>query len=236
MKKLSAFLSQLAVLGLCSTAAFSTEYSSNVIVATDFSSSYFIEERFSNIEKNFKTLRKAITSTARPLLFQVIPIDELSQAKGTVCEFTLHEKKLISGGRDDCDGEKQCSASKKDFKTFVDDICVKSILKRVQGGGTDIEGALSLAGQLSSAQRATETYLFIFSDMAEYRFEDIISTPPNLQGVKVVVVCGGVSGSNGFCMSQEKTWSKKLLDYDADSVVFVIESSNWQNVARDLFK
>lgn len=233
-------LFSLFFLWLFSTPVYSTEYESNVIVATDFSSSYFVKERFKNIEKNFKTLRKTVASKNsgpnKPLLFQVIPIDELSQAKGTVCEYTLQEKKLFAGVDDGCDGEAQCSADIRDFKTFVNDICVKSVLKREQGGGTDIEGALSLAGQLSTAQRATNTFLFIFSDMAEYRFENVISTPPNLEGISVVVVCGGISIGDGFCMSQEEMWSKKLQGYGAETVTFVVESSSWQNVARDLFE
>jgi hypothetical protein len=231
-------LPMLAAVG--STLAYSIDYESNIIVATDFSSSYYVEKRFPNIEKSFNTLRKSITSRAsgpdKPVLFQVIPIDELSQAKGTICDYTLHQKQLMGGGSRACDGENNCSISTKDFKTFIHDICVKSVLKRGQATSTDIEGALSLAGQLSSAQRAASTYLFIFSDMAEFRDATVLTTPPNLEGVKVIVVCGGVVNSDGFCMSQAGAWTKKLKNYGASSVDFVIESSNWQNIAQEAYQ
>jgi hypothetical protein len=74
-------LPMLAAVG--STLAYSIDYESNIIVATDFSSSYYVEKRFPNIEKSFNTLRKSITSRAsgpdKPVLFQVIPIDEVDQ-------------------------------------------------------------------------------------------------------------------------------------------------------------
>jgi hypothetical protein len=224
---------------MVSTSTHSIDYESNVIVATDFSSSYYVKDRFPDIEDNFKKLSSAMTSreakSIRPLLFQVIPIDELSQAKGTICEYTIQRKRLTSG-RNACDGEAACSVKAKDVKTYIQDICAKTIIKRPTGEGTDIEGALSLAGQLSSAQRAKTTYLFIFSDMHEFRDVNIVSTPPNLDGFKVFVICGGVNSVQGFCMTQEQHWTKRLKKYGADSVEFVVESSRWGRVAKDGFQ
>mgnify|MGYP001130827698 CR=1 FL=1 len=242
MNRFKAIVVSLIFFCSWSVPVVSSQYETSVIVAMDFSSSYFAKERFRNIQKNFNTLGKASVSrnsgAPRPLLFQVIPIDELSQSKGTVCEYTLQEARMLGGVDDDCDGESQCSSDYRDFKTFLKDICVPSILKRKVAELTDIEGALSLAGQLSYAQRADNTYLFIFSDMAEYRYEEVISTPPDLEGMSVVVVCGGVvfAARNEFCMSTKDIWTERLTGFGAESVDFVVESGKWDDVARDLFE
>jgi len=219
--------------------AVADDYGSNVIVATDFSNSYYFEDRFEVITENFGKLSKAMTSRAaglrHPTLFQVIPIDELSQAKRPICEFTIQERKLISR-EDPCEGERRCSDDPRDGKQYIADICSKAVIAEGEGGATDIEGALSLAGQLAASQRAEDKYLFIFSDMEEYRSEDVQSTPPDLTGFNVMVVCSAALGGEGFCMSQSKFWSEKLKSFGASSVQFVIESSKWNRVATDMFE
>lgn len=224
-------------LGAASAAA--DEYASNVIVATDFSSSYYTTETFEDIEKNFRELSRSMTgrmsALQSPTLFQVIPIDELSQAKKPLCEFTLRERALICKN-EECERRRDCSDKPRDLKNYIEKICTKTVIDRGEGGATDIEGALSLAGQLASSQRADKRYLVIFSDMEEYRQEHIISTPPDLSGFQVLVVCGGAMEESGFCMSKEATWTTRLEQYGATSVEFVIESGSWSNVARDLFE
>lgn len=216
-----------------------SDYATNVIVATDFSSSYYFEDRFEVINNNLGKLGNAVTSRATglryPTLFQVIPIDELSQAKRPICEWTIQERKLISR-EDPCDGERRCSDDPKDAKQYIEDICSKAVVGRGEGGATDIEGALSLAGQLAASQSAAENYLFIFSDMEEYRSDDVLSTPPDLSGFKVMVVCSAELGAAGFCMSQNKIWSEQLKSFGAASVEFVVESSRWNRVAMEMFE
>ena len=234
-------ISNPCLIALLMQGAFATasDYSSNVIVANDFSNSYYFEDRFEVIGDNFGKLSNAITSRSTglryPTLFQVVPIDELSQAKRPICEFTIQERKLISR-EDPCDGEKRCSDNPKDADQYITDICSKAVISRGEGGATDIEGALSLAGQLAASQKADNNYLFIFSDMEEYRSEEVQSTPPNLSGFDVMVVCSGELGEAGFCMSQSNFWSEKLQSYGARSVEFVIESSRWNRIAMDMFE
>lgn len=215
------------------------DYVSNVIVATDFSSSYYTPETFPNIENNYRELSRAMTARTSglrgPTLFQVIPIDELSQAKRPLCEFTLQERALIRKD-EECEQRRDCSDNPRDLKNYIEKICSKTVIDRGEGGATDIEGALSLAGQLASSQKADNRYLIIFSDMEEYRQESVISTPPDLSGFQVLVVCGGLFETSGFCMSKEAAWSSKLKEYGATSVEFVIESSRWSTLARDLFE
>jgi hypothetical protein len=219
--------------------AVADEYASNVIVATDFSTSYYFEDRFELIADNFDVLSSAVTSRATglgyPSLFQVIPIDELSQARRPICEWTIQVRKLISR-EDACAGEKRCSDDPRDAAQYISDICSKAVIARGVGGATDIEGALSLAGQLAASQKAEKNYLFIFSDMEEYRREEVQSTPPDLAGFDVMVVCSGDLGEAGFCMSERKSWSEKLKSFGASKVEFVIESSKWNRVAMEMFE
>ena len=241
-KPISHFAHTLAAIFVSAGVAASVaadDYVSNVIVATDFSKSYYTPETFPNIEKNYRELSKSMTARTSglrgPTLFQVIPIDELSQAKRPLCEFTLQERALIRKD-EECEQRRDCSDSPRDLKNYIEKICSKTVIDRGEGEATDIEGALSLAGQLASSQKADNRYLIIFSDMEEYRHESVISTPPDLSGFKVLVVCGGLFETSGFCMSKESAWSSKLKEYGAASVEFVIESSRWSAIARDLFE
>lgn len=227
---------------LCLAAANTTasEFASNVIVAADFSTSYYIETRFPDIEKNFEELSIAMTSRSSrlesPILFQVIPIDELSQAKKPLCKFTLQQRALIRAN-DRCERRRDCSDNPEELGDYLEQICAKTVIERGAVDATDIEGALSLAGQLASSQRADNKYLIIFSDMAEYRSDTVVSTPPDLSGFKVLVVCGSQHDQgSGFCMSQQATWSSKLKQFGAASVEFVIETSEWAGQAMDLFE
>jgi hypothetical protein len=235
---IGAFIAILLAFG--STISYSADYESNVIVATDFSSSYYEKARFPVIKQNFNVLSAAMLSQKRygpkqPLLFQVIAIDELSQAKGPICEFKLMKRTLKD--QNPCKGTtRNCSNKSIEAKEYIDEVCTNSIVNRGVRGATDIEGALSLAGQLSKAQRAVNRYLFIFSDMEEYRDDKIVSTPPNLKGFKVIVVCAQGIRADGFCMTSETKWTKKLKKYGASSVEFVVEASDWEKVARDTFK
>ena len=73
----------------CEVAA--EDYESNLIVALDFSTSYYGADRFASIEDNFFKLLDAMDSRRlkKPLLFQVIPIDHISQAGGALCKDTI---------------------------------------------------------------------------------------------------------------------------------------------------
>ena len=213
------------------------DYVSNVIVATDFSSSYYTPETFPNIENNYRELSRAMTARTSglrgPTLFQVIPIDELSQAKRPLCEFTLQERALIRKD-EECEQRRDCSDNPRDLKNYIEKICSKTVIDRGEGGATDIEGALSLAGQLASSQKADNRYLIIFSD-GRVPTGEVISTPPDLSGFQVLVVCGAYLKLPVFD-EQEAAWSSKLKEYGATSVEFVIESSRWSTLARDLFE
>ena len=138
------------------------EPENTVIVAVDFSTSYFSPDRFKKIRKNFRTLAKVVQSPAliHPTVFQVIQIGDMSQGQGLVCEYELQPKSLISR-RDLCGGAKDCSVNPEDAGDYFKSICSKTVEEHEPAGATDIEGALSLAGQLADSQQAFNNYLFI---------------------------------------------------------------------------
>ena len=228
----------IVVLTVTSGVAFPSGYESNVIVSSDFSGSYFAEERFERIRGNYEKLARILTDPINgpktPLLFQVTKIDERSQAKSKICEYKLKQRPSILIGPRPCEGEKNCSTNPRNFSTYVNDICMKTILGQDIGPETDIEGALSLAGQMAHGNRAKKNYLFLFSDMYEFSSNTIENSPINLDGVKIFVLCGGLQ-IDKFCMNQSLSWKRRLKEFGAESSEFVTEESEWSGAAREFF-
>jgi len=229
---------------------------SNVIILVDLSGSYFTAERYDVIEKNLRTIAKAIGSKKngpdKPSLIQAMPIMTISQTQSDpLCEFTLIGKKLIKKRSADAEcedfGTLQCG-KKKGFSSYMKKICPKKIhafynekLKKVRQA-TDIDGAISLAVQLASGQIDDEKYLIIMSDMEQYRTEEIPTTPYKLNGFHVLVICSSaLTGETGiesnFCMSDPGKFKKKLKDKGAESVRYVIESAQWHpKITKEFFR
>ena len=229
------FLLLLALLG--SPSSLAEEPENTVIIAVDFSTSYFNEDSFKQIQKNFQKLARVIQSPVltHPTIFQVIQIGNMSQGQRPVCEYELQRKSLISR-RDPCDGAKDCSVNPEDAGNYFKSVCSKTVLEKDSAVATDIEGALSLAGQLADSQQAINNYLFILSDMKEYRFTKEEITAPDLKDFKVMVICASEARESSYCMSEERTWSTRLKKLGAASTKFVVETSRWEGLAEDMFE
>ena len=226
----------LLVLGL-PLSSVADEPENTVIIALDLSSSYFNEDRFKQIRRNFQKLATIVQSPAlkHPTIFQVIQIGDMSQGQGLVCEYELQPKSLVSR-RDRCRGAKDCSVNPRDAGIYFKSICSKTVIDHEPAEATDIEGALSLAGQLADSQQAYNNYLFIMSDMFEYQGSTDQITTPNLKDFKVIVVCASEARDSSYCMSQEKSWSARLEKLGVVSTNFVVETSRWEGVAEDMFE
>ena len=105
---------------------------------------------------------------------------------------------------------------------------------------TDISGALALTSQLISGQAADDAYIIIFSDMFEFRVKDLPVSKINLNGAKVLVVCGGFfnneTDSMKLCFGTQDEWRSRLKSVGASSVTFTTENVRWnEGIAKDLF-
>lgn len=211
---------------------------SNVIILMDFSNSYFTEERIRNaIPENIRKLSILIADKKdgpkKPALIQILPISTISEQERPVCEFVLQRQSLLGNKKPRCGpfDESFCSADQDKFMTFMTEECSISIQRFKQANNTDISGALSLAGQLGQSQVGKGRYLVIFSDMFEYRNPQIPISKVNLDGFKVLVVCGAdlnnESDSLKFCRSTEAKWGAQLRNLGAEDVSYVLETSNW---------
>ena len=85
----------LVILGL-PISSVADEPENTVIVAFDFSSSYFNEDRFKKIRRNFQKLAKIVQSPAlrHPTIFQVIQIGNMSQGQEQ-CPQLIHPSSTV---------------------------------------------------------------------------------------------------------------------------------------------
>ena len=79
--------------------------------------------------------------------------------------------------------------TQKKLKTYLNEICSKTLLSRESAKATDISGALSIISQLARAQADEGKYLVILSDMFEHRIDEISVSKIDLSGFNVLVVC-----------------------------------------------
>jgi len=153
------------------------------------------------------------------------------------------KKKLIGGrNKDDCGAidEAFCSVKTRDFLEYMNTECSLLINKQKEYHLTDISGALSKASQIMRSQTEGRKYLVIFSDMFEYRFDELPVTKIKLEGVNVLVVCaGGFNKENNtdkICMSGEEGWTSKLTKLGAKSVSYTVEGGSWPDlVGKEFF-
>ena len=230
-----------------STNAFARDLESNVIVLFDFSNSYYTPERAkSEIPNNLKKLSTALGSKRNgpkaPAIIQVLPINETSEIERPICEYKLLRKKLLGGRKKDCgdfdDGF--CSAKTRDLKDYIRDDCTEIITSSPAENATDISGALALTSQLIAGQSADDAYVIIFSDMFEFRNKDLPVSKINLEGAKVLVVCGGFfnqeTDTMKLCYGTQDQWRSRLKKVGASSVLFTTENVRWADgIAKDFF-
>ena len=221
------------------------EIESNVIILMDFSNSYFVEERKKAIKRNINKITKAIASKKngpeKPTLVQVIGIHDVSQQSGQICNsFTILRKKLINKKSNDDDPYSSTKA--KDFKAYMNTACLNDIMKEKARNATDIQGAISLAYQLGESQTDNQKYIVIFSDMFEYRHEELPVTKADLTDYKILVVCSSFLNEENkknvnFCMNTESKWASTFKKMGASEVLYTIETGDWdKRAAKDFFE
>ena len=237
------FLTLLLLVVLYSTSK-AREIESNVIILMDFSNSYFVEERRSAIKRNIKKIAKAIASKKsgpeKPTLVQVLGIHDASQTSGQICpSYTILRKKLIS--KKDKEEDVYASPKAKQFKTYMTTACLNDIMSQKARNATDIQGAISLAYQLGESQTDNQKYIVIFSDMFEYRHEDLPVTKADLTDYKILVVCSSNLNQENknninFCMNTETQWASTFKKMGASEVLYTIETGDWdKKAAVDFF-
>ena len=245
--KFAYFLSFLFFAVNLANPANARDLESNVVVLFDFSNSYYTPERAkSEIPNNVKKLANALGSKRNgpktPALIQVLPINEKSEIERPICEYKLLRKKLLGGKKNNCGDfdEAYCSAKTKELKEYIKDECSDLITAMPAKNATDISGALALTSQIISGQAADDAYIIIFSDMFEFRVKDLPVSKINLNGAKVLVVCGGFfnneTDSMKLCFGTQDEWRSRLKSVGASSVTFTTENVRWnEGIAKDLF-
>ena len=218
------------------------ELRSYVIVLFDFSNSHYRNERHSILRDSLSTLTASIVdkknAPRRPVMTTVLPINEKSEASKKVCEFTILKKGLIRKPKE----TKNKKVNSEHFETYMTTLCANNVLGMPTAYETDIQGALSLAGQFGHTHPKAQKYLAIFSDMFEWRDSRIPVTKKNLKGYKILVVCSKdlnleqSTNKPKLCMGQESRWRQVFSQLGASDTVFVREGSDWgQQVAKGLF-
>lgn len=235
-KRINLFLTAV-LFCFMSSASYANELKSNVFLLVDFSNSYFTPERIeSRIQRNIEQFSSAVSSKRdgpkRPTLIQVLPINALSEVSAPICEYKLLRKRLL-GGKKKCGAfpDAFCSTDLSELQEYLDDECSEIVLSTPVEYATDISGALALTSQLIDSQEANDSYIVIFSDMFEYRLENLPLSKIDLKGAKVLVVCGGGFNEETdvikLCSGTEDIWRSKLTELGASSVEYTIETSRW---------
>ena len=247
LRNFSILVSALLFLVVGSSTTIARDLESNVIVLFDFSNSYFTPERInSEIPDNLKKLANAVGSKRNgpkaPSIIQVLPINETSEIERPICEYKLLRKKLLGGRKKNCGDfdDEFCSAKTRELKEYIKEDCTELITSRPAENATDISGALALTSQLISGQAADDAFIIIFSDMFEYRNKELPVSKINLEGAKVLVVCGGFfnqeTDTMKLCFGTEEQWRTHLKKVGASSVVFTTENVRWTDgIAKEFF-
>ena len=223
---------------LLSPNVLAKDLKSNVIILLDFSNSYFTSERASEIiPDNIRDIAKLIgnkrNGPKRPALIQLLPIDSASEIARPYCTYRLQKKKLIGGADKDCGGvdEAFCSSKSKNFISYMDEACIERIKKNKEDNATDISGALALSSQIGRSQTDGSKYLVIFSDMFEYRYEELPVSKIDLTDFNILVVCGGFfnteQDSSKLCMADQDSWKSRFAELGAKNVYYTIEAGDW---------
>ena len=225
------------LLCLLSSTSHANELKSNVFLLVDFSNSYFRPERVeSQIQRNIEQFSSTVSSKRdgpkKPALIQVLPINAISEASAPICEYKLLRRRLL-GGKKKCGAfpDAFCSTKLSELKEYLDEECSEIVLSTPVEYATDISGALALTSQLIDSQGADDSYVVIFSDMFEYRLENLPLSKIDLKGAKVRVVCGGGFNEETdvikLCSGTEDIWRSKLAELGASSIEYTIETSRW---------
>merc|ERR1712167_496708 len=101
-------------------------------------------------------------------------------------------------------------------------------MKQEAKNRTDIQGAISLAYQLGESQTENQKYIVIFSDMFEYRHEELPVTKADLTDYKILVVCSSFLNEENkknvnFCMNTQSKWASTFKKMGASEVLYTIE-------------
>ena len=227
------------------------ELKSNVFVLVDYSTSYYHPQRIGVIGENINKLTSALTSKKSSpkttALIQFLPITEISQQARPLCEFKLLRKKRINIGqkKNRCGSmeKRKCSADTKKLKTYLNEICSKTLLSRDSANATDISGALSIISQLARAQADEGKYLVILSDMFEHRIDEISVSKIDLSGFNVLVVCHSeallestTSTTRRWCIDTEDQWASKFKKLGASKVFYTVETAKWHTkISKEFF-
>ena len=230
------------------SSGFARELKSNVIVLLDFSNSYFTEDRIQNeIPRNIKQISELIASDndgpKKPSLIQVLPINSISEVAKPICEYRIQRKKLIGGKDKDCGtlDDAFCSAKEEEFLSYINEDCMARVQKITADTATDISGALALASQIGISQTEESRYLVIFSDMFEYRHENLPVSQIDLSGFNILVVCGGYYNTEKdsaakLCISEQPGWKARFEQLGAKNVYSTNETGQWANkTGKDFF-
>lgn len=246
-KKTSLFLSILLFATLSAGPAMSDDLESNVIALFDFSNSYFTADRLKkDIPNNMRQFASAVgdkkNGPKAPAVIQVLPINDRSEVSRPICEYKLLRKKLLGGKKKKCGDfeEEYCSAKTSELKEYIRDECSQIIASEPGVNATDISGALALTSQLIDGQRADDFYVMIFSDMFEFRHKELPVSKIDLQGAKVLVICGGFYNNETdvmkLCYGTQDEWRTSLEKLGASSVEFTTENVRWSSgIAKDFF-
>ena len=247
IKRMQSLIAIIIFLTGFSSFSHAENLKSNVIVLFDLSGSYFTSERIkSEIPNNIKQLSNVLGSKRNgpqaPALIQVFPITTTSEIERPICEYKLLRKKLLGGGKKNCGDfdDSFCSSKRKELKEYLNDECSALITSKSAENATDISGALALASQLILGQPANNSYIIIFSDMFEFRVEDLPVSDIKLDGADVLVVCGGFfnteTDSAKLCYGTQDEWKARLEGLGASSVAFTTENVRWASgLAKNLF-
>ncbi len=220
------------------------DFESQVILLTDFSSSYYSDDRKQLLKKNFDTFAKLLTSEdsadAAPILAEAYPIGSQSAQSRAICSFTVARKGMLNRA-EGCGSRTGplCTSDKSAIRKFFAETCFKKVSKRAVENETDISGALYLASEIRL--RSARPYLVIFSDMAEYR-GDLPLGSINLEGFKVLIVCSSTrpgGAASRLCADRAPTfWAPKFVDMGVrpGDLYFVDERQRWAREARGFLR
>lgn len=211
---------------------------SYVILLVDLSNSYYGEERKGIIKENIHELVNAVASKRngpkKAVMTTVLPINAESESARKLCEWTILKRKMVKAVKE----ERNKKVKPALYKAYMESLCVNNIFKEQPAHSTDIQGALSLAGQFGETHYKARKYLVIFSDMFEFRNTNIPVTRINLEKFRVLVVCSNVRSEDAnLCMGERRKWDTALSKLGVEKTTFVREGTNWGGgVAKAFFK
>lgn len=209
------------------------EPQSQVFILFDLSSSYF-ETGSKDVAKSFRKIASVVLSKERgpirPSLIHVLPIGDISQTQDAICEAEMPASSRFRRSVE-CSSGLICLPDDAIAKQWFSD-CANKITKMSVQGTTDISGALSLASQLTLRENSVEPFMFVLSDMFEYRNKEVPVSKIRLDDFEIVILCGSQLNSEGtepqYCLDTVDTkWRKQLKALGANNVSGHNEKKSW---------